>query len=91
MIGHTITNNRLKHIHKLINKLQQKNITPNNQIIHSTNGYKKYYHNQQTQLNKEKLDDRLHNYNKNNHQQFPINYSKQKSLINIIYYIFSTN
>ena len=33
MIGHTITNNRLKHIHKLINKLQQKNITPNNQII----------------------------------------------------------
>ena len=91
MIGHTITNNRLKHIHKLINKLQQKNITPNNQIIHHTNGYKTYYHNQQTQLNKEKLDDRLHNYNKNNHQQFPINYSKQKSLINIIYYIFSTN
>ena len=71
MIGHTITNNRLKHIHKLINKLQQKNITPNNQIIHSTNGYKKYYHNQQTQLNKKKLDDRLRNYNKNNHQQIP--------------------
>ena len=64
MIGHTITHNRLKHIHRLINKLQQKNITPNNQIIHHTNGYKKYYHNQQTQLNKEKLDDRLHNYNK---------------------------